>query len=108
VKEPVVARSWTHAFEEDEGDKMVFRPSDSPAIRPSRMPRTAFDLKDGGELTTYAPGADDRRVGAPGTWRLEGEHLVLEPEAGPAQRYVVDDATEDRLVLRPADELQRE
>ena len=68
----------------------------------------AFDLKDGGELTTYAPGADDRRVGAPGTWRLEGEHLVLEPEAGPAQRYVVDDATEDRLVLRPADELQRE
>ena len=108
MKEPVVARSWTHAFEEDEGDKMVFRPSDSPAIRPSRMPRTAFDLKDGGELTTYAPGADDRRVGAPGTWRLEGEHLVLEPEAGPAQRYVVDDATEDRLVLRPADELQRE
>jgi hypothetical protein len=107
VKEQVVARSWTHAFEEDEGNLMVFRPSDSPAIRPSRMPRMAIDLKDSGELTTYAPGPDDRRVAGPGTWRLDGEHLVLEPEAGPAQRYVVDDATEDRLVLRPADEIQQ-
>jgi hypothetical protein len=85
---------------------MVFRPSDSPAIKPSRAPRTAFDLKDRGELTTYAPGPDDRRVAGPGTWRLEGEHLVLEPEGGPTQRYVVDDATEDRLVLRPADEVK--
>jgi hypothetical protein len=66
----------------------------------------AIDLKDGGELTTYAPGADDRRVGSAGTWRLEGEHLVLEPGDGPTQRYVVDDASEDRLVLRPADEDQ--
>ena len=82
---------------------MVFRPSDSPDIAPSRAPRMAFDLKDDGELTTYAPGPDDRRVAGPGTWRVDGEHLVLEPEQGPAQRYVIDDATDDRLVLRPAD-----
>jgi hypothetical protein len=63
----------------------------------------AFDLKDGGELTTYAPGPTDQRVRNPGTWRVDGDHLVLEPEQGPAQRYVIDDATEDRLVLRPAD-----
>src|SRR3954466_15159365 len=87
---------------------MVFRPSDSPAIRPSRMPRMAIDLKDSGELTTYAPGPDDRRVEGPGRWRLDGEHLVLEPKEGPVQRYVVDDASEDRLVLRPADEIQHE
>jgi hypothetical protein len=85
---------------------MVFRPSDSPAIKPSRAPRTAFDLNDGGELTTYAPGPDDRRVGGAGTWRQDGEHLVLEPEGGPSQRYVVDEATDDRLVLRPAGEIQ--
>ncbi len=106
MKDKIAAKSWTHAFEEDEGGCMVFRPSDSPAIKPSRMPRMAIDLKDGGELTTYAPGADDRRVGSPGTWRLDGEHLVLEPGDGPPQRYVVDDASEDKLVLRPADEDQ--
>jgi hypothetical protein len=108
VEEHLVARSWTHASEEDEGDRMVFRPSDSPAIQPSRAPRAAFDLKAGGELTTYAPGADDRRVGGTGLWRLDGGHLVLEPADGPAQRYVVDEAAEDRLVLRRADEIQHE
>ncbi len=82
---------------------MVFRPSDSSAIQPSRMPRTAFDLKDGGELTTYSPGPDDRRVGGAGKWRLDGRQLVLEPGEGPSQRYVVDDAAADRLVLRRAD-----
>jgi len=87
---------------------MVFRPSDSPAIKPSRAPRTAFDLKDGGELTTYAPGPADQRIGGSGTWRQEGEHLVLEPKEGPTRRYVVDDATDDRLVLRTADEIQHE
>ena len=108
MKEQDVARPWTHAHEEDEGDRLVFRPSDSPDIKPSRAPRMAFDLSHGGELTTYAPGPDDRRVGGPGKWRVDGEHLVLEPEGGPSQRYVIDDATEDRLVLRPADEIQHE
>jgi hypothetical protein len=97
----VAAKSWTHAG--DEEGRMVFRPSDSPDIPPSRAPRMAFDLKDGGELTTYAPGPADQRARNPGTWRVDGDHLVLEPEQGPAQRYVIDDATEDRLVLRPAD-----
>ena len=30
MKEQDVARSWTHAHEEDEADRLVFRPSDSP------------------------------------------------------------------------------
>ena len=51
-----------------------------------------------GRTTGGSPGA--------GTWRVEGEHLVLEPGDGPPQRYVVDDASEDRLVLRPAGEDQ--
>ena len=45
---------------------MVFRPSDSPAIEPSRAPRTAYRPGGGGELTTYAPGPDDRRVAGRG------------------------------------------
>src|SRR6476469_7428422 len=90
--------SWVHA--EDDGDRKVFRPSDSPELTPSRAPRAAYDLAHGGALTTYAPGADDRRVPSLGTWRVAGEHLVLEPADGPVQRYVVDEVTPDRLVLR--------
>lgn len=103
MDEGALVRSWTHAPERDEGGRMVFLPSDSPDIKPSRAPRTAFDLAHGGELTTYSPGPDDRRTGGAGRWRVEGRHLVLEPGGGAAQRYVVDEASADRLVLRSAD-----
>jgi hypothetical protein len=63
----------------------------------------AFDLEHGGSLTTYAPGADDRRVPGAGRWRLEGSSLVLEPEGQPAQRLAVIEAAPDRLVVRRAD-----
>src|SRR4051794_28674963 len=102
MDERAIVRSWTHAYEEDEDDCLVLRPSESPVIRPSRMPRMAFDLREGGRLTTYSPGADDRRVGTSGRWRLEGDHLVLEPEGGPPQRYVVAEASPDKLRLRTA------
>ena len=59
-----LVRSWTHASEEDEGDRMVFRPSDSPDIQPSRMPRMAFDLGAGGALTMFGSGPDDLRFDA--------------------------------------------
>lgn len=93
-----LAGSWVHV--EDDGDRKVFRPSDAPDLTPSRAPRTAYDLASGGELTTYAAGADDRRLPGAGKWRVDGEHLVLEPADGPTQRYVVDEVTPDRLVLR--------
>jgi hypothetical protein len=98
MDEGAIAGSWTHA--EDDGDRKVFRPSDSPELTPSRAPRTAYDLASGGALTTYAAGPDDRRVPSAGKWHIDGDHLVLEPADGPAERYVVDEATPDRLVLR--------
>lgn len=82
---------------------MVFRPSDSPDIQPSRMPRMAFDLGAGGALTMFGSGPDDRRVPQDGHWRLDGEHLVLEVPGQPEQRYVVDLSAPERLVLRSAD-----
>jgi hypothetical protein len=98
MDEGTLAGSWVHA--EDDGERKVFRPADSPELAPSRAPRTAYDLASGGELTTYAAGPDDRRVPSAGKWRTEGDHLVLEPADGPPQRYVVDELTTDRLVLR--------
>lgn len=98
MDEGALAGSWVHA--EDDGDRKVFRLSDSPDLAPSRAPRAAYDLAAGGELTSYAAGADDRRVPSAGRWRTEGEHLVLEPADGPPQRYAVDELTSDRLVLR--------
>ncbi|MEP6955081.1 MAG: lipocalin family protein [Solirubrobacteraceae bacterium] len=98
MEEGAITGSWVHA--EDDGDKKVFWPSDSPELTPSRAPRTAYDLAGGGELTTYAAGPDDRRVPSGGKWRIDGDHLVLEPADGPPERYVVDEATPGRLVLR--------
>jgi hypothetical protein len=99
MDERSLVRSWTHVFEEDQDDRMVFRPSDSD-IPPSRRPRTAFDLEPDGTLTTYGPGADDRRTPARGQWRLDGAHLVLEPSDAPAQRLAIEEGSPDRLVLR--------
>jgi hypothetical protein len=102
MDERSLARSWTHVFEEDQGDRMVFRPSDSD-IPPSRRPRTAFDLEPDGTLTTYQPGPDDRRLPARGQWRVEGSHLVLESPDAPPQRLAIEEGSNDRLVLRRTD-----
>jgi hypothetical protein len=102
MDEGAIVRGWTHAAEEDDGDRMVFRPSDSDALAPSRAPRMSFDLAHGGELTSYAPGPDDRRTSTSGRWRLHGSRLVLEPGDGAVRQYEVDEAGPERLVLRPA------
>lgn len=51
--------SWTHAFEEDTGDELVFRPSASFTFPPSRRPRDTLDFS-AGKATTAAPGPHDR------------------------------------------------
>ena len=51
--------SWTHSFEEDVGDELVFRPSASFTFPPSRRPRDTLDFS-AGQATTATPGPDDR------------------------------------------------
>lgn len=51
--------SWTHSFEEDTGDELVFRPSASFTFPPSRRPRDTLDFS-AGQATTATPGPDDR------------------------------------------------
>ncbi len=77
---------------------MVFRPSgwDLP---PTRSP-LSLDLAQGGELKHASAGPDDRTATTPGTWSLDGDELTLRVEGRPEQRYRVESAEADRLVLR--------
>ena len=52
--------SWTHSFEEDVGADQVYRPSDSFAFPTGRRPRDTLDFSVPGQVTTGAPGPDDR------------------------------------------------
>jgi hypothetical protein len=51
--------NWTHSFEEDQGDVLVYRPTHSFAFPPARG-RDTLDFGSGGELTELTPGPDDR------------------------------------------------
>jgi hypothetical protein len=90
--------SWTHLREQDSGDLVAFRPSDSP-IPPARG-RKAMDLVAGGNLRQFTAGADDRRVVSAGSWSLDGRELTLHTEGGAEERYEVERLTDKELVLR--------
>jgi hypothetical protein len=60
--------SWTHSFEEDEGDIQVYRPTNTFTFPPARRGREALEFGDGGELTAWTPGPDDRPRSSAGRW----------------------------------------
>lgn len=71
--------SWTHSHEEDQGDILVYRPTGSYPFPPARG-RDTLVFGEGSQLTTHAPGPDDRSQATAGRWtplgmnqyRLEG------------------------------------
>ena len=63
--------SWTHSFEEDQGDVLVYRPSYSFAFPPARG-RDTLEFGEGGELTEQRPGPDDRPRAMAGRWKALG------------------------------------
>ena len=100
-QESMIARSWTHAHEEDHDGLLVFRSSDQDF--PPAHGRQSFDLQPGGTLARSGPGPDDRTVRSTGTWSVEGDQLELHPGEGAAQRYRVAAIEADRLVVQPLD-----
>jgi hypothetical protein len=96
---------WTHAHEEDQGGAFVLRPVDAP-LPPSRG-RRSLELEPGGTLVEGRPGADDRSVGASGSWSLDGGQLVLSVSGRPEEHWQVESVEPDRLVLRPAGEEEK-
>jgi hypothetical protein len=63
--------SWTHSFEEDQGDVLVYRPTNTFAFPPARG-RDTLEFGEGGELTERMPGPDDRPRDTPGHWTALG------------------------------------
>ena len=59
--------SWTHSFEEDHGDILVYRPTHTFSFPPARG-RATLEFGEGGELTEWTPGPDDRPRDTAGRW----------------------------------------
>lgn len=59
--------SWTHSFEEDEGDVQVFGPSAGFSFPPARRGRETLEFGAGGSAVSGMPGADDRQQRTPVT-----------------------------------------
>jgi len=64
--------SWTHSFEEDEADILVYRPTDTFTFPPSRRGRESLEFGEGGELKELTPGPDDRPRDTAGDWTALG------------------------------------
>jgi hypothetical protein len=78
---------------------MVFRPA-GHGFPPSRG-RLAFELRPDGSYAEAAIGPADIPLAITGTWRLDGDALVIsrEAEAEPERRLRVKAAEPDRLVV---------
>jgi hypothetical protein len=92
--------AWTHAHEEDVGDKLVYRPS-AGEFPPARG-RDSLELRSDGTLARRSPGADDRSVVKVGTWDLVGHRIGLYQPGTPLVSFDVDEVSDDRLVVRRA------
>jgi hypothetical protein len=91
-------RKWTHSFEEDTENEMVYRPNDFPFAR-SRG-RMQLDLKENGEVVDIHPGKADIPDPVTGLWKLEGENLVINFSDGSGQVYPVKEITPEKLVFK--------
>jgi hypothetical protein len=95
-----IARAWTHSHEEDAEGRIVYRSSEY-AFPPGRRPRTTLELAPDGQLRySGGPAPDDRRTPYTGSWALADDELRLQVEGRPQERYQVESADEQRLVLR--------
>jgi hypothetical protein len=92
-------KRWVHSYEEDDGDEMVFRPSDFD-LPPARGRRQIELRRDGSYLEAF-PGPTDVPEQAGGSWLLKGDKLALHPGGDrPEEEWRVVAAEADRLRLR--------
>lgn len=98
-----ISGSWTHSFEEDQGDVQVYRPTHSFAFPPARG-RDTLEFAEGGELTERTPGPDDRPRDRAGRWTALGmNRFRLGDTADTASRIIeVVEHTPEILKIRKA------
>jgi len=91
-------QKWTHSFEEDTAQEMVYRPG-GYVLRKARG-RNQFDLKENGEVVDRRIGKDDVPDPVIGSWKLEGENLVINLSDGSEQVYPLKEVSPEKLVLK--------
>ena len=91
--------SWTHSFEEDQGDVLVYRPSHSFAFPPARG-RDTLQFAAGGQLTEQMPGPDDRPRDTPGNWTALGMNRFRLEGAGGGRVIEIVEQTPEILKIR--------
>jgi hypothetical protein len=93
--------AWTHSFEEDEGNVLVFRPSESFSFPPSRRFRETL-VFEGDSVTSGMPGPDDRTRHSTSSITVLG-HNLFRFEAGEraGQVFEMVEVTSERLMLQP-------
>ncbi|MEJ5962032.1 hypothetical protein [Pedobacter immunditicola] len=91
-------RKWTHSFEEDTENEMVYRP-EGFALGKARG-RTQLEFKENGKVIDTQVGRDDVPDAVIGTWKLEGDHLIIDLSDGSRQAYPVKEVTPEKLVLK--------
>src|SRR5260221_14747416 len=98
IRRSILSHSWLHSHEEDSAKNTVFRPT-GYEFPPSRG-RRGFDLRAGGELVQIGIGPTDRPTQSSGTWKLEGDRLILHTSPGSQQEqmYKILKVTSDELV----------
>lgn len=72
MKHASIQGSWTHSFEEDQGDIQVYRPTHSYTFPPARKGRETLQFEQDGLLTIQTPGLDDRPRATVGRWMALG------------------------------------
>ena len=95
-----VSGSWTHAFEEDEGEVRLYRPT-SFAFPPSRRGRETIDFGNAGQVVTGMPGPDDRpQLASSGLTALGMNRFRLDGAGAPGQVIEIVEAKPDLLKVR--------
>lgn len=97
-----VRGSWTHSFEEDEAGVLVYRPTHSFTFPPARAGRETLEFGEGGKLTEWAIGPDDRPQATTDRWTALGmNRFTLGGTADAPQRVIeVIEVTQDILKIR--------
>lgn len=92
---------WTHSFEEDDGEVLVFRPSQSFPFPASRRPRETLAF-EGDTVTRGMPGPDDRARHSTSSITPLGQNLVrFDDGERSGQVFEMVEVNGDRLTLRP-------
>ncbi len=96
--ETLLKQKWTHSFEEDTAEEWVYRPEGFTLA--AARGRLKLDLKEHGELLQTPIGKGDVPSVVKGTWKLEGNQLILQSGEEDAHQYQLKEVTTDKLVLK--------